>query len=48
MSRETYPKNVIKWSIKMATDIINPTNKGEHRKKERKKLTVDIAFKHRT
>ena len=23
------PKNIIKWSRKMATDVINPINKGE-------------------
>ena len=28
------PKNVIMWSRKTAQDIISPTNKGEHWKKE--------------
>ena len=26
---ETYSKNVVKWSRKMATDVINPTKKGK-------------------
>ena len=33
---ETYSKNVKKLSRKTATDVINPSNKGDRRKKERK------------